>query len=111
MKNSSGFIYLIDGGNGLFKIGKTIDDPYARFKEIQNMSPVKLELLYQIDSNEIGQVEYMLHRIFDKQRAHGEWFKLTQEQVEKLMEIDPFALDYLSYDRLVVFMQNLDVDR
>ena len=101
-----GFIYLIDGGNGLFKIGKA-KDPYARFKDLQVGSPVKLNLLHQIDSIQPNRVEYQLHKYFDKQRNHGEWFKLTKEQVDKLIAIEPFQLDYLGFDRFIAYMQNL----
>lgn len=57
------------------KIGVT-DDLETRLKKIRSMSPSELTLSYCFFS-EGTELEAFLHRKFDNDRVHGEWFNYT----------------------------------
>ena len=92
-KYRQGYIYLIDGGNGLFKIGKTIRHPKDRLKDMQTMCPVQLELVYYFESKDLVNVERILHHNLKSFRRHGEWFELSDKQVEIFKGIEDYFLD------------------
>jgi hypothetical protein len=66
---------------GRVKIGVTGGDPYARMKDLQTGSPVRLELLHQEPGGR--EVERALHQVFTRYRLHREWFEFG--------ELDPVA--------------------
>lgn len=69
------YVYIIGAKESpLVKIGTT-DNVKRRLREIQNMCPVKLRVLWQTVGNE--QLERALHRRFRPWRKHGEWFDLS----------------------------------
>ena len=85
-------LYVIEAeGTNLFKIGKA-DDPFVRFQQLTTMSPVPLHLLHIIQSDTSIKAEGYLHRKYADRRAHGEWFQLTQEDLDQLMLLD--AVNY-----------------
>lgn len=70
-------VYVIGSTNGhAVKIGRS-DDVARRLAEIQRMSPVKLEVLWQVQAG--GDLETALHRRFKARRTHGEWFDFGDE--------------------------------
>lgn len=72
--NETNVIYIIGAKESpLVKIG-TSDNVRRRLREIQNMCPVKLHVLWQTPGCE--QIERALHRRFKAWRKHGEWFDL-----------------------------------
>jgi hypothetical protein len=74
-----GHIYLIHAqGTDRYKIGlvKSPRTPQDRIKELNSkQSAFPLELIYSIETNDTFGTEKALHRHYDKQRVHGEWFK------------------------------------
>lgn len=81
-----GFIYLLRAENGLYKIGLT-KNVNTRIKAIQNGSLLKIELLHTIRSSDMVTAEQILHARFEEKRNKGEWFALTLQDVESIMEI------------------------
>jgi Meiotically up-regulated gene 113 len=70
--NKARAVYVIGSSRGhVVKIGRS-DDVARRLAEIQRMSPVKLEVLWQTEAD--GDLETALHRRFKGLRTHGEWF-------------------------------------
>jgi hypothetical protein len=68
------FIYIIGAQESpLVKIGTT-DDVKRRLREIQNMSPVRLRVIWHAPGDE--KTERALHRRFKAYREWGEWFRL-----------------------------------
>lgn len=66
-------IYIIQGENGgLIKIGKT-NNIDVRLQQIQNMSPIKLYVIYLFE-NVKPIFEIYLHEKYSKYRIYGEWF-------------------------------------
>jgi len=71
--------YLLKHDNELYKIGKSIN-PKNREKTLQAEDP-NLELIHVIGIN----VESSFHEIFKEKRVRGEWFKLSKEDVESII--------------------------
>ena len=81
-KSTSGYVYVFEAENRLYKIGKSFDpnQRVARF----NSLPVAVTLIHQIESTDAGWLERKLHRQFAAKRVRGEWFALTAEDVAEL---------------------------
>lgn len=62
-------------GTDLVKIGFTAGEPAKRLKELQTGCPQRLELLAAIEGTEADEGRW--HKDFERDRTHGEWFKLT----------------------------------
>lgn len=78
-----GYIYVMKAPDGLYKIGRT-QNPQARVKELMSVSPVPLELYRLFYSVDYIFFEHVLHEMFEEKREHGEWFRLSQEDVYDL---------------------------
>ncbi|MEG4109893.1 GIY-YIG nuclease family protein [Microcoleus sp. S13_C5] len=77
-----GFIYLVQAvGTDKFKIGRA-GDVARRIKELQTGSPLKIRYVYHAYVHNANLCEMELHNKFSKQREIGEWFALTQEDIE-----------------------------
>ena len=80
-KKDDGFVYLIEC-DGLVKIGVSYD-PYTRLKELSTGSSAPLRLLGYVPGGFKREKE--LHRMFAARRANGEWFYLSNEDVEGVL--------------------------
>lgn len=78
---SGDMVYFIEC-DGLVKIGVS-DDPYTRLKELSTGSSSPLRLLGCIPGGFKREKE--LHRKFANQRATGEWFYLSNEDIEGVL--------------------------
>lgn len=82
----SGFVYILHSENDFYKIGRSIN-PHNRLKQLQTGSNKKLRLLYYLKVQNMIKAERSLHAIFSAGRKQGEWFKLTDRDVELLKKI------------------------
>jgi Meiotically up-regulated gene 113 len=73
------------GKDGPIKIGKS-QRPGLRLSAIQTGTPVRVELLAQIDGN----IEKELHNIFSNFRQKGEWFDPHPSLTDFIKRIIPF---------------------
>lgn len=83
------YLYLISTENNETKIGITYDVE-KRFKVIQASNPQKLKLKVIIeypDESSAKRVEGALHKYFEPQNIHYEWFKVSAKQVLRLMKL------------------------
>ncbi|MBN1994323.1 MAG: GIY-YIG nuclease family protein [Anaerolineae bacterium] len=84
------YVYLIRAGRRkIYKIGKS-NDPPARLNSLQTASPEKLKLLYAFKADNASAAEEALHFALRDFQMAGEWFKLSDEQVAALLEIEEF---------------------
>lgn len=83
-------IYLISSeyeNMKFYKIGWTKRDPNKRLKELKtaNSQNLKIEKVFQ--SKYGPRIEANLHRRFNNKRCNGEWFELSNEDVNKFENI------------------------
>lgn len=84
-------VYFIRGAD-MVKIGKTTADSLRqRLSMLQTGSPVKLTVIRLIDGG--MQAEAWLHRRFAGLRAHGEWFKYSDEMLSVHVPAELVAAD------------------
>ena len=77
----------------------------ARIRGVQTGNGKELSLLYELDVVYASKVEAIMHKRHALKRTKGEWFELTQEDVERfVMEVK--AID----DNLVYIAENSSLD-
>ena len=80
------FVYFIF--NSLtknFKIGKT-KSIERRLKQLQTGNEIKLEVTRQIEY-ENPEIEKYLHEYYADRRLHGEWFDVTLEEIDYIIDL------------------------
>jgi Meiotically up-regulated gene 113 len=81
--SAKGFIYILAAGDSIFKIGKTTRLS-KRSRQLEIQLPRRVEVALVIATNEIHGREHELHQEFASSRLNGEWFELSQEDLERL---------------------------
>jgi hypothetical protein len=80
-KKPDTFIYIMkDEINGFCKIGRSVN-PELRERTLQSEKP-SIKLIYKCKS--FVSEENILHKKYNKYRFRGEWFRLTNEQIEEI---------------------------
>ncbi len=75
----AGVIYLIRCGP-YHKIGKTIRRE-LRYRQLEIQLPEKAELIHEITTSDVDIAEAHWHQFFAYHRKNGEWFALTEDDV------------------------------
>lgn len=58
-----------------------------RFEILQNSSPVSLELLFTLDTDNPFYLEISLHHQYKDLHSHGEWFKLSPSDIDNIKNL------------------------
>lgn len=81
-----GFVYLIRNSmTNHYKIGIT-NNVQDRLQHLQTANSAKLELLTSVKTSDPPLLEKELHTKFAVKRLEGEWFKLTNVDVEYVVQ-------------------------
>ena len=80
---SNGYVYIIEGANGWFKIGRT-KNPVNRINKLGVVLPFPIEINHLIKTDDMYRLEKRLHEIFSEVRGKGEWFRLSSEDVKAI---------------------------
>lgn len=80
-KVNSGFVYLLLGENGKYKIGKS-KNPERRCKELSLSSCENHKLIHSFYCKNPHSQEQRLHELFNNNRSHSEWFCLSDKDVK-----------------------------
>lgn len=79
----TGYVYFIGSQHSeMIKIGHALN-PNTRLSELQTGSPVRLEIIATVVAPR--EVERGLHRAFERERRHGEWF-IASERLRSLID-------------------------
>lgn len=81
-----GYVYLVQGPPGLYKIGKS-KDPEDRVRTFGVKLPFEVDLIHTIQCADYTAAEKALHLRFADKRSEGEWFALADEDVETIKAI------------------------
>jgi hypothetical protein len=80
-KQHPGYVYLLKSDSGLYKISRTskIADRVSWFT---TKLPFKVELIHSFKCENMVETERQLHERFSDKQHTGEWFNLSDEDVE-----------------------------
>ena len=67
-----------------YKIGYTRKKLEERIKALQTGCPDNIIPIYEFESNYATKLESFLHRGYKQSRISGEWFDLTEEDLESI---------------------------
>jgi hypothetical protein len=78
---SYGFVYLVKGHPGEYKIGRTkrLD---SRVSELGAIASVSHERVHAIETDDASGIEVYWHKRFAAKRLRGEWFRLSPADVK-----------------------------
>lgn len=80
---NQGYIYIIKVDN-YYKIGRTLD-PKRRMGEYTKLMK-KPDIISLVFCNNYKQIEKDLHKMFFYRNTNGEWFTLTEEELNKAIQ-------------------------
>lgn len=82
---SPGHVYVMEG-NGLYKIGRTtrLD---KRIRHFSTLFPVPITVVTTIPTDDPIALEKRLHERFREHRRTGEWFALSEEDLDYIRRI------------------------
>lgn len=102
------FVYFFKHKNvNAVKIGKTSGESVlSRFNDFKTYSPFGAEILGFTDCKNCNELEKECHNHFKEFRLYGEWFNISQEQIDSFLnnhdksyrEIKNMVIEYLSAD-------------
>lgn len=75
------FVYFIRESHGLVKIGKTVDIR-RRISSLSSILPYNIEPILVIETPKADLLETYLHQFFIDKRVKGEWFDLSENDIE-----------------------------
>lgn len=79
-----GYVYII-GDRESQKIGHTFGNPKGRLKAIQTCSPKKLRIILAFPCDKPDEEEINLHKRYIDKRLIGEWFSLSEGDLNDLL--------------------------
>lgn len=83
-KSRAGWLYVVEGAPGLFKIGIS-RDVARRVMQLQTANPTTLRLLARFPVPDARSLERDLHARLTNRRVRNEWFQLSPEDVQQLL--------------------------
>ncbi len=83
---TQGQVYLVGVLEGCYKIGRSSDAGRRLFGFAPKL-PVTLTIHHRINTDNDYWLERLLHAAFSHREALGEWFRLTEDDVEKIKSL------------------------
>lgn len=103
-----GWVYLISelSNGGRFKIGITKNPVNKRMKQLQTGNSNEIFVVNEYNTKNYKEVERYLHRKYNPDKAMGEWFELSHNDVVNFIKtakhyddlINSFIPDITKYD-------------
>lgn len=82
LSGEKGYVYFIRFSSRTYKIGMTRQNPHKRLAEIQTGCPVQLVIYGYIETDKPEEIEAELHKRFNDRRISGEWFRITDAEID-----------------------------
>lgn len=87
VKRTAGFVYILHCiGFPYYKIGMTTSSVKKRRDDHQQSIPFMLMIEYAVKVEDAYGLEYTIHRQHADKQIRGEWFMLSDEELEALKE-------------------------
>ena len=85
INKNAGYVYLLEYNN-LYKIGcsKNID---KRLHDLEKNTPHKINLIHSIKTDNKYKLENELHQKYKDKRSKGEWFSLSDSDIQNIKNI------------------------
>jgi len=86
------YMYIISDQNNYVKVGIS-KNPMKRLSQLQTGHPTKLQLVYtaefECSRNQLLKIEDLVHKKIREKIKHavGEWFEVTNDQIEEIKSI------------------------
>ena len=105
-----GYVYFLKC-NQYVKIGRT-KNMKSRMKVYRVESPFNAKLIHSIKTNDCFYLEKYFHKIFNSKRVKGEWFELTNQDINDILS----NLHYIPDEELestiaYLFKSSDDIDK
>lgn len=84
-------LYILIASNGLCKIGRS-NNLYQRIASLWTMIPDEFEVYALFSTDKHIVCEKVVHRKYEDRRVKGEWFVLTQNDLDELLRDYGFSL-------------------
>lgn len=81
-----GYIYILKSGD-LYKIGQSAK-PRKRLRQLRTGSSLPIEVVYTMRTPHYKFVEKILHNRLADKRVRGEWFALSETDLQYIMQMD-----------------------
>lgn len=102
MNHNKGFVYILHAPElDAYKIGVS-KDVDKRIKQLQTGNTCDILLVDKFLSNYPYKIESCLHRKYNMENVKGEWFHLSNEQVQS------FKMDCIKYERNFMVLEEMD---
>lgn len=84
---AEGFVYLLKTPQGLYKIGRS-KNAEKRITKLGVKLPYPIYPLAIIKTSDMVALEKVLHARFEEKRVNGEWFELSDEDVQYIKSLE-----------------------
>lgn len=85
-RNRDGFVYLTQSPSGMYKIGHT-KNPDNRMATFSVKLPFEIDYVCLIKTDDMKTLENSLHKKFEHKRVSGEFFNLSEEDIEYIKSL------------------------
>jgi hypothetical protein len=87
-----GYVYVAYASTGHYKIGRSVR-PDERIQHFDTQMPVQVMRVHQFPADTAAEAESALHEKLSSCQVKGEWFDLSDNQVDLLKTVDRFHKD------------------
>ncbi len=81
------YVYILTWGAGIYKIGLT-NSIQNRTMQLGILLPFKVDCIHKIETYDARSVERILHRKYADRRLNGEWFRLSDQDIEDIKHME-----------------------
>lgn len=84
--HKSGYVYLLEAENGLYKIGRSKHPNFHIAEITKAVAPFSIKAIHSAFYSDCHQAEKDFHKKYKGRRKMGEWFELSVEEIKEIIE-------------------------